>query len=265
MSNLLLGSDPELFLKNRNGQYIPALGIIPGSKDNPTKIQHGSIQPDGCAAEFNIIPAATEQDFIKNHLLVMEELANVVKVHDLELDISASAIFDEELLTRVLCEAGCSPDFDAWRMEVNQAPAYQGGLRAAGGHVHISFPTANDYTEARRDFVRALDLYLGVPSVLMDKDRRRRSLYGKAGCHRPKFMDFDDPYDGIEYRSLSNFWLKDQRYMAWVFQQVSKVNEIYRDIQGELEQLGSHIIRCINEGDEAIASTLVQQWDLEVV
>jgi hypothetical protein len=45
-----------------------------------------------------------------------------------------------------------------------------------------------------------LDLRLAVPSLIWDKDKKRRLLYGKAGCFRPK------PY-GMEYRTLSNAWL----------------------------------------------------------
>jgi hypothetical protein len=48
-----------------------------------------------------------------------------------------------------------------------------------------------------------MDLFLGVPSIFMDTDKtapRRRTLYGQAGRFRVK------PY-GMEYRSLSSFWL----------------------------------------------------------
>jgi len=41
-----------------------------------------------------------------------------------------------------------------------------------------------------------MDVLLGLPSVLIDPDRKRRSLYGKAGCFRLC------PY-GFEYRVLS--------------------------------------------------------------
>ena len=32
--------------------------------------------------------------------------------------------------------------------------------------------------------VKYMDVFLGVPSVIKDKDTKRRSLYGKAGCFR---------------------------------------------------------------------------------
>jgi len=66
--------------------------------------------------------------------------------------------------------------------------------------------------------IKALDAYLGLPSVLFEKDGMRRTLYGKAGAYRPT------PY-GVEYRVLSNFWLTEEKYMRWVYQQVVSVTE----------------------------------------
>ena len=32
--------------------------------------------------------------------------------------------------------------------------------------------------------VKYMDAFLGIPSVVKDKDKKRRSLYGEAGCFR---------------------------------------------------------------------------------
>lgn len=55
-------------------------------------------------------------------------------------------------------------------------------------------------------------MFLGVPSIVLDDDKERRSLYGSAGSFR--FKEY-----GIEYRTLSNFWLKNKDFMSWVFDQ----------------------------------------------
>ena len=57
---------------------------------------------------------------------------------------------------------------------------------------------------------KELDYYLGLPSLLFDPDTSRRKMYGKAGAFRPK------PY-GMEYRVLSNAWLKSPELIKWVF------------------------------------------------
>src|SRR3546814_15106496 len=54
------------------------------------------------------------------------------------------------------------------------------------------------------DLVKQLDWYLGLWSLGKDKDKVRRSLYGKAGACRIK------PY-GVEYHVLSNFWIKNKK------------------------------------------------------
>lgn len=54
-----------------------------------------------------------------------------------------------------------------------------------------------------------MDLFVGIPSVLIDRDPNassRRMMYGKAG-------DFRYQPHGIEYRTLSNFWLKSYTLM----------------------------------------------------
>ncbi len=45
-----------------------------------------------------------------------------------------------------------------------------------------------------------MDAVLGIPAILLDDGLLRKQLYGKAGAFRPKEY-------GVEYRSLSNFWV----------------------------------------------------------
>ncbi len=87
--------------------------------------------------------------------------------------------------------------------------------------------------------VKQLDYFLGIPSLLLDKDEERRHLYGKAGAFRPK------PY-GVEYRVLSNFWLKSPELMRWVYNtthlaisELMKGNELARHYPQEAKM-------CIN-------------------
>ena len=49
-----------------------------------------------------------------------------------------------------------------------------------------------------------MDYTLGLDSLLLDSDTRRRSMYGRAGSFR--FKEY-----GIEYRTLSNFWIKNNK------------------------------------------------------
>jgi hypothetical protein len=62
---------------------------------------------------------------------------------------------------------------------------------------------------------KQLDYYLGIPSLIYDDGVKRRTLYGAPGAFRPK------PY-GMEYRVLSNAWLRSEGLMRWVFNTTNK-------------------------------------------
>jgi hypothetical protein len=58
-----------------------------------------------------------------------------------------------------------------------------------------------------------LDILVGNTCVLIDRDKNaseRRKVYGRAG-------DYRLPPHGIEYRTLSNFWLRSYPMMSFVF------------------------------------------------
>ena len=132
-------------------------------------------------------------------------------------------------------------NYNAWTKKVNPRPcATNHKLRSAGGHVHVGIKGINRY-----QLIRAMDLFLGVPSLFMDKDTRRRELYGKAGAFRPK------PY-GAEYRTLSNFWIWDKRLIEWVYHQTSRAIDFVKSGKKLTAEDGKLIQRCINTGDKAL-------------
>ena len=96
---------------------------------------------------------------------------------------------------------GCDPDFNAWTGRKNPRPkATDKNLRSCGGHVHIGYLEGKYKDLAPRSIIKACDLYMGIPAVFMDNGTLRKQLYGKAGAYRQKGY-------GVEYRSLSNFWI----------------------------------------------------------
>lgn len=272
---LIVGSDPEVFLRKSNGELVNAQEIIPGHKDKPHPTLHGSIQPDNILAEFNSRPSGNADEFVQNHNLILADLIDVISPLDLHLDFIASALASDELLSDPVTRiAGCQPDFNVWKCKslqnkaklVANKPAnyYTTNVRAAGGHLHISFDQAKEDLNMinRFNFVKALDYNLGVMSVLHDDDNQRRQYYGKAGAFRPKVTNFDDPYDGVEYRTLSNFWLKSEELMRLVY---SKVEEVYQNLD-ELAEKATYysesIQRIINTGDSSSAKTFCQNENI---
>lgn len=203
--NFTIGADPEFFV-SRNGKPVSAYGLIPGDKKNPMKVRKGAVQVDGMALEFNINPAATEKDFLDNLDVVMTTILDMVPGYDMY--DSPVAEFGFEYIQAQPEEAkilGCEPDYNAYTGRANPRPDANTPFRTASGHIHIGWtkdvdPHDPGHFEACCTLVKMLDVKLGIPSLIWDKDKKRRLLYGQAGCFRPK------PY-GLEYRTLSNAWL----------------------------------------------------------
>ncbi|UOF79325.1 phage phieco32-like cooH.nH2 ligase-type [Caudoviricetes sp.] len=259
---LTVGSDPECFLRSSKGRLVSSIGLLPGNKTYPFKTEHGSIQSDNILAEFNSLPSTNKEEFILNHKLVIKDLVDIIKPLDLKLDFISSAVCSNQLLSEPLARlAGCEPDYCAWTGLENRPPDYMNNnVRVAGGHLHISFLDSDGSLEDRLKFVRALDLVLGVPSVLLDSDVRRRELYGKAGAFRPKFTDRNDPYNGIEYRTLSNFWLKSESLMSFVWDGVERVYNSFKELSELATNLESLIVPTINNSDREMANRICNEY-----
>lgn len=194
------GSDIEFFLKTARGEFFPAIGLVKGTKQEPRPLGDGYfIQEDNVAVEFNIPVCNSVRDFtraVSNGLMkCCNELPPTVTY-----TTEASAEFhDEYLMSPQAREFGCEPDMCAWTRDFNprpQSPNHR--LRSAGGHFHIGWN--NPDMDTRFELIKACDVFVGIPSLSEDIDKRRRELYGKAGAMRIK------PY-GVEHRLLSNYWM----------------------------------------------------------
>ena len=212
-----IGCDPELFVKE-GANFVPAVGMVPGTKNEPHAVAYGSVQVDGLALEVGITPARTPGEFTHNLDTVLAKLYDMLpdNVHIVD---TAVAEFDAELLENVPPEAlqlGCDPDYNAYTLGENPPPVAPGNKRVAGGHIHVGWTHDEDIKDpghfhACAALARQMDVCLGVPSILEDTDKERREMYGQAGAFRPK------PY-GMEYRTLSNYWLFSVQTQQEVYQ-----------------------------------------------
>lgn len=216
---VLVGADPEFFLK-KDGKFVSAYGIIPGTKKNPHKVEGGAVQVDGMAIEFNINPASTAEEFVENINLVLGELRKMVP-EEYEFCFEPVADFGQEYIDAQPEEArelGCDPDFNVYTGRYNDAPDGNLGFRTAAGHIHVGWTkdmSLDDkgHIEACEMMVKELDWRLGVASPAWDLDRRRVSMYGHAGTMRVKSY-------GVEYRTLSNAWLNHPELWEGIFNSV---------------------------------------------
>lgn len=257
----LIGCDPEVFVR-KGKLFQSAHKLIPGDKKNPFKVNKGAVQVDGMALEFNIDPAATSTEFCINVQTVLDQMIKMVPGY--EVVISPVAHFTEDVMKAQPPEAlelGCDPDYNAWTGLPNIKPNANRPMRTASGHVHIGWTKNEDITDP--DLIgrayaaaRQMDFYLGLPSLFYDDDQERREMYGKGGCCRVK------PY-GVEYRTLSNAWLKSERLMTWVFNNAQKgMQELVSG--NNLAAKFGNVEEIINTGNKKEARSILKAANIEV-
>lgn len=258
-----LGCDPELFLVDHADRLVSSIGKIGGSKYEPRALPLGrgyAVQEDNVALEFNIPAAGSKKTFIRNVDAARTYLSNYVATMGLAFSTLSAAHFPEDQLKDPAAqEFGCDPDFNAWEFgEPNPRPcATDKSLRSAGGHVHIGhkFNAPEDII----DFMKFMDLALGVPSVIMDQaGAERRKLYGNPGAFRIK------PYGG-EYRTLSNFWVFKDSTVAWVWDATEWAMDAWQNKKIAIEDMRTPINNSIRNNDVQLAETLVAEYNIPIV
>lgn len=259
IKNVKIGADIEVFLKDASGKYISAIGLIGGTKDNPRSlgIEGHAVQEDNVAAEFNIPPARTAKEFIDNINTSLIGLLNLLP-SNLSIDLHSSATFDDDQLIPAMAkEFGCSPDYNAYTLAENKKPCLKDepNLRCIGGHIHVGYDNPSMTTNV--DIIHQLDFLLGIPSLVLDDDTNRRKLYGKAGSFRPK------PY-GVEFRTLSSFWIAENGTMEWIFNAVQEAVERINNDNLLTSLCKEKVQQCINGGNTEMAKQFVNVYKIAV-
>lgn len=259
VARLLLGADPELFVK-QEGKFKSAHNLIRGHKYEPYSVRGGAVQVDGMALEFNIQPASNKNEFITFTNDVLRELRKMVP-SEFEIVTEATAEFDPEYMEQQpenAKELGCNPDFNAYTELMNEPPDQHPTMRTAAGHLHFGWTSYKDFMADVLHFqeccqlVRHLDFFLGVPSILMDNNTKRREMYGGPGAFRPK------PY-GAEYRTLSNFWLKSKALMEWAYDNSYLAWERYCKGDRPFDKFGPLAKEIIDNNDTKQAEKLCKK------
>jgi hypothetical protein len=264
VNDFLLGSDPEVMLFDvRTKRLLSAIPRIPGTKHEPKHIQDGAIQHDNVNLEFGIAPAKSEDEWVHRHGSVMRQCAELLRGMGAKMLVQASADFPVEELD---CEEarmfGCDPDFDPYLMEANSVPpdAAASNLRTCGGHVHIGSDFVSKDIDQQADTAKVMDIFLGIPSLLLDKDptsARRRELYGKAGAHRPKSY-------GVEYRAIGNYWVSHPDHTRLVYRLVRDGLAAMK--AGHVSGIDQKVIRnCINKSQMAQAESILSSFVLPLL
>lgn len=184
INSLSVGSDPEVFLfSEQENRHIPIIGMIGGTKDKPLPItdEGHAIQEDGVALEYNIPPCYNKEDYKKHLNFVLDYITDTIcKPNNLRISNKASVEFTSEQLNHPQAqEIGCSSSIDPYELMMIKPGAYTDNYRCVGGHIHVGYEGFCD--EYSLELVKIMDLFLGVPSIILDSNTKRREKYGKAG------------------------------------------------------------------------------------
>jgi hypothetical protein len=226
-----MGCDPELFL-SQGGEVIGSEKVIPEegikssyktvdydapkfawARERPLKTVYSlpGVVRDGVQAEIQTNAYSCREELCGDlsaalNLLKAKLPDGIIIDSRTVVDVSAKELASLSEKSRVL---GCAPSLNIYGPRPVKVPGDH-PVRSAGGHIHMS---VDEQARANpHDLVRLFDICVGVPSVFLDRDPRaaeRREVYGRAG-------EFRLPHYGIEYRTLSNFWLRSYPLTSFV-------------------------------------------------
>lgn len=262
LSNVTIGADVEVFLKNKiSGDVVSAEGIIKGSKDFPFRFMDGNpfyaTSLDNIMAEFCIPPARTSVDFRNNIEVAMNYIHNIIP-QDLSVWAFPSAKVDGKYLQTENAQLfGCEPDFNAWLSgAMNQRPSADGStLRSCGGHIHVGYDEPDMGTNL--NLIKAMDIFIGLASVIQEPDNERKSLYGKAGAFR--FKEY-----GVEYRTVSNYYINSPELTRWAFHNTMKAVDFVNDENKISKTEADGIQLAINKCDKNLAENLCKYFGVKL-
>jgi hypothetical protein len=244
-----MGSDPEFFFK-RDGKIVESKQCL---ADKGLKY----IVEDGIQGEIHPTPSQCRA------ILGAEftDIFNIMRQQNLEAlaDFSQNVKLTKEEMDSIPDDCkrlGCNPSLN---VSEDVIPVNIDGLeypyRSAGGHIHIDTGSNTKNEQLRKDaikFIKLMDVVVGNTCVLIDRDKgniTRRKVYGRAGEYRIK------PY-GLEYRTLSNFWLRSYPLYTFVFGLARYVMSLY--LNGKTDEVLSlvdykDIREAINKNDKKLA------------
>lgn len=263
VDNVTIGGDFEWFLRDKNTkEIISAEGIIKGTKDEPFKFDKGNdfyaTSLDNVLAEGNIPPVKNAYEFYKS----VQKLINYIESEigdDLELAPLPAATLDYKWLQTDNSKTfGCASSLNTWTKEEVFPEPKGDNNRAAGTHIHIGYTEPSE--EVNFMLGKAMDLFLAVPSILLEPPNSRRSTgYGLAGNIRHTRV-------GMEFRTLSSHFLSDRKLIQWSFRNTkSAIHFINSDRIREIESMGEDIQNIINNRDEESAIKLIRQFDISTI
>lgn len=205
---LTLGADPEIFAF-KNGTLVPAFEFL------PPKGEGRKMYWDGFQAEWKYdTPFTCQNNLVKATRESLMQMSEYAAKKEAKLSLINVVKIPAETLKKANyrhVELGCEPSYNAYHLrglDVENPRLLK--YRFAGGHMHFGeYLRKPNYEKV----IKTLDSILGVWATGTARhvdSPIRRQYYGMAGEYRKPTYGVNENGQkvyGIEYRTLSNFWL----------------------------------------------------------
>lgn len=214
-NTITLGADPEFFIKKKGGFFYGKAKVV-GSETVLGDVRDPNYGCDGIQAELRPEFSACRQNVAGNIRWGLYKLQENHLKKEYELCFDNTITIGKKEFDKLGADSkrfGCNPSLNAY----GRKPVIPDGnltrVRSAGGHLHFGAYECSSYIDIdHKNTAKLLDIILGNTCVLLDRDegnKIRRKCFGLAGEYRK--TDF-----GIEYRTLSNFWLQSYTLFSFV-------------------------------------------------
>ena len=224
---LYFGADPELFISREVGKVRKGKAIIGSELVVPAKglsSGSGSVARDGVQVELHPSPSTCRASFsayLQSTIVLLDKAVKTankqgVGVNPMKIDFTQLVKVTKGDLAKLTPDSrrlGCMPSFNAYGRKQIDKNGETFLTRSAAGHLHFGTPAISQEHVDPKVYAKVCDMIIGNTCVMVDRSpfaAERRRVYGKAGEYRL-------PKHGIEYRTLSNFWLHNYVLMSMVF------------------------------------------------
>jgi len=253
-----LGADPEVFVF-AGRKLLPAYEFLP-SKIDPKR---PSIYWDGFQAEWKYtVGQNCLTMFVMDTQVQMRSLYRKARGHNDKATLSLQNVvtIPKPLLDKApeqYVALGCEPSYNAYDMQPEKiADPREFRFRVAGGHAHFGGWKGKGQHIHN---VKVLDSILGVWAVGAARNidiPLRRRYYGMAGEFRaPRYAHSQ----GLEYRTLSNFWLCHPRIMQVTFEIARGALAVAHQKSNPWVATEEEVIRTINDCDVDHAKKILKR------
>lgn len=252
----IFGSDFELFLFDKiSNEVINAKKYVKGSKENPFNFDKSNpfwcTSLDNISMEGNIPPCTTGKEFSDSIKKVIDYMNSKLPAHMCTIHDPAVYVNEKYLRTKEARTFGCNLTLNAYTLRDNPPPDGESTtLRTCCTHIHMSYDDMDIFTSA--EWVKTCDLFLGVPSLVIEPMNPRRSLYGAAGEMRYNNKT-------VEYRVLSSFFSQTPELREWIFNNALQAVEFLNSEQTFDNQM---IRETIESNNIDLAKQIIEQYNI---